>query len=165
MAFIPPADVLEGFNKIKSFCTKKCPEFISFSFLDYLEKYYIGEFDIKTNTRKWLYFPVSTLNLNYRVKNKKTRTNNKGERFNQKIQIDSGDHHLSTVRMVDAWRLEQAHTESVIAKIEIGVEQPPIKLKVELDKSYANVLKNYKSNEMFSFMGQISNIIKILMKN
>jgi hypothetical protein len=74
--------------------------------------------------------------------------------------LHSGDHHLSTVRMVDALRLEQAHTESVIAKIEIGVEQPPNKLQVELDKSYANVLKNYKSSEMFSFMGQLSNIIK-----
>jgi hypothetical protein len=103
---------------------------------------------------------LSTWDLNYRIKKNKPRTNNKVERFNQKIQIDSGDHHLSTVRMVDALRLEQAHTESVIAKIEIGVEQPPNKLQVELDKSYANVLKNYKSSEMFSFMGQISNIIK-----
>jgi hypothetical protein len=39
---------LEGFNKIKSFCIKKCPDFISF--LDYVEKYYLGEYDIKTKT-------------------------------------------------------------------------------------------------------------------
>jgi hypothetical protein len=63
--------------------------------------------------------------------------------------------------MIEALRHEQVNTESIIAKIEIGQEQRPNKLQIDLDKFYLNVLKQYKSSDIFSFMGQIGNIISI----
>jgi hypothetical protein len=157
-AFLPPADVVNGFLKVKLFCYKNCPEFMKF--LDYVEKYYIGEHDEKTKIRKKPYSSILTWNLHHRILNNKPRTNNKVERFNQKIQKDNGDHHLSTINMIEALRLEQVHTESIIPKIDIGLERPN-KLQIDLDKSYLNVLKQYKSSDMFSFMGLIGNIISI----
>jgi hypothetical protein len=35
--------------------------------------------------------------------------------------------------MIEALRLEQVHTESIIAKIEIGQEQCPNKLQIDLE--------------------------------
>ena len=35
-----------------------------------------------------------------------------------KNEIDSGGHHLSTVNMIEALRLEQENTEAILAKIE-----------------------------------------------
>jgi hypothetical protein len=45
----------------------------------------------------------------------KPRTNNKGERFKQKIQIDSGGQHLSCLNMMEALKLEHGNTEAVLA--------------------------------------------------
>ena len=117
-AFLPPADVVNGFLKVKLFCSKNCPELMKF--LDYVEGYFIGEHDEKTKIKKKTFFSILTWNLHHRILKNKPRTNNKVERFNQKIQKDNGDHHLNTINMIEALRLEQVHTESIMAKIEIG---------------------------------------------
>ena len=72
-----------------------------------MEQYYIGEQDEKSKIRKKTFFPILTWNLHHRRLNNKPRTNNKVERFNQIIQKDNGDHHLSQINMIEALRLEQ----------------------------------------------------------
>ena len=63
-------------------------------FLDYIEQYYIGKINEKEKVIAKPYFPISTWNLHNRIVNKKPRTYNKVERFNQKIQVDIGGQKL-----------------------------------------------------------------------
>ena len=158
LAFLPSKDVLSGFLIVKQFCIENCARFMPF--LDYVEKYYIGGRDSISNKRHKAYFPINTWNLHLRILENKPRTNNKVERFNQKIQIDSGGHHLSCLNMIEVLRLEQGNTEAVLAKIDVGAENAKNKLNLELDRAYVNVLKQYDSNLIFDFIKKISHIIQ-----
>jgi hypothetical protein len=117
LAFIPTDDVLEGFLKVKYYCFKSCAAFEPY--LDYIETYYVGKLDDKLHKRLKPYLSIPTWNY-HRIINNKPRTNNKVKRFNQKIQVDNDNHHLSFTDMIEALRLEKVNTESLVVEINMG---------------------------------------------
>jgi hypothetical protein len=158
LAFLISKDMLSGFLIVKQFCGENCAQFMPF--LDYVEKYYIGGRDSVSDIGQKAYFPINTWNLHSGILENKPRTNNKVERFNQKIQIDRGGHHLSCLNMIEALRFKQGNTEAILAKIDVGCENSKNKFNLDLDKAYQNVLKQYDPNKIFDFIKKISHIIK-----
>ena len=148
---------MNGFVKVEEYATTNCPEYLSF--LAYVEEYYIGLIDKKTNQRKQPRFDISTWNVHDRIINNKPRTSNKIERFNKEFAVDTGSYHLATNDLIENLRLEQGHTESVIVKINLGKENPQHILYQELDKAYVNLVKSYDKEDFLAFLINISRVI------
>lgn len=103
---------------------------------------------------------ISQWNLYERVKNGQPRTNNKTERYNQQIQTDAGNNHLTVCQMIENLRLEQGNTERLIVKINMGHVNTKKNVLQEMDEMYLNLVANYNKEEILEFLISISRVIE-----
>ena len=113
----PPKDVIKTVKEIKALginCKKFDP------MLTYFETFYIGKL-VKNSetTRKVPVYPIKRWNVFSRVKEGKARTNNSQEVWHKLFAYDAKVH-PSFNKLVENFRLEQQHTEVVIAQIQAG---------------------------------------------
>lgn len=115
LAFLPPKDVVTGFNQIK----KSSPE--SFEcILNYFERFYIGKLKPNSKTQRVVpMFPIECWNVFERVKQRLPRTNNNVENWHSRIQADVRKK-LNVFMVVELLRLEQDKSESDYARLVNG---------------------------------------------
>ena len=158
LCFSPINDVIHGFSIVYEYASNNCTEYLEF--LDYIEKFYVGEKDGNTGLKKIPFFPIETWNLYSRIKENKPRTNNTVERWKKQIQIDSGEHHLGFLDFIESLRLEQGITESNIVLVKTGVENKKKQKYIDVDNQFINCLKLYNPDEKFDFLCSIIAIIQ-----
>lgn len=155
IAYLPECDVVVGLSLLKDYVEKKSTtSFIST--LDYFEKTYIGNLKKNSRTvRNAARYPIKTWNLHQQVLNRLPMTNNSVESWHGAIkEHDRVD--MKICKLIEFLRVEQANTETYIAKIKAGYVHKVKTIQKDIFSRIFSLVTNYKKTKMFEFMSNVN---------
>ncbi|CAF0812115.1 unnamed protein product [Brachionus calyciflorus] len=155
LAFIPPKDVIFGFEMIKQMSPSKL-----IPILDYFEKYYIGV-PVKNDSTKRVIplFQIKYWNLYKRICKELTRTNNNIEAWHKSLSQDI-ESHPTIFKLLKHLRREQRMTEQLFDEIKSGRIFQRSKKEVKKDQNIKLHLENYNKENLVEFFDKLILILK-----
>ena len=156
LAYLPEEDVIEGFLKVKQNINENFVEI-----LEYFERVYVGNLKPLSRTARCnARFPISTWNLYKRVINKMPKTNNSVESWHSQISQNCKKH-LTVNQLTELLRKEQSNMENNLTKLDMGEVKKRANASVKKDNNLYNLCINYKRENMFKFLENVSLNLKL----
>jgi len=147
LAFLPPNDVIQAFQFIKS----SSP--VQFAgILKYFETYYIGK-RVKQNAelRKVPMFPINIWSVYERVLNDDPRCNNSLEAWHNAFALKVGDAHPTIYKFIQHLREEQDSAIKWIAQVHSGIKVADNIKERKRNERIKFVVQNYSNNSLRDF--------------
>ena len=168
LAYIPPGDVPEVFESLKSNLDSETDDQRIFDFYDYLEKNYIGlKQEVTTGrgknkkttiTRQKPRYEIEMWSVFSRINECLPRTNNFTEAWHNCFSAMLLSH-PGFYSLVDALRKEQKLTEDKLVKLRTGIVYKRKPNYVLLDERLKNVLSTYDKSNFIEFYQNIQLIL------
>ncbi|XP_034936450.1 uncharacterized protein [Chelonus insularis] len=162
LAFIPPKDVIEGYELIVGCDFYKCNSDDLEDLLAYFEMTWIGQLCHNKKKRKKPLFDISMLNCYQAVINDLLRSNNPIEGWHSGFNRRVGVSHASIGLFLNKLKDEQSRNEALISQIDTGlnvVTQP--KTYRDYNVRLKKVVMNYDSSDKLGYLRSIAKIISI----
>lgn len=163
LAFVPPADVIEAFDLIKSNLNAENNSLIKL--YDYFEETYIRvnkEVARTRNNSKFErikpMFDIELWNVYDRVVNNMPRTNNFVEAWYGAFS-SMLNKHPNVNQLIDELRKEQNNTDTTIIQLDSGRIYKRKPKYVEIDERISNVVNNYNSKNKTEYINNICFLI------
>ncbi|XP_034946184.1 uncharacterized protein [Chelonus insularis] len=162
LAFIPPADVIEGYELLDSTNYYDCHSDMSYEFLSYFESTWIGKSRHNKNKRDKPRFSIKLWNCYGAVIRDQLRSNNSREGWHNRFNRRVNTCHASIRLFLNAMKDEQVKTETLITQINTGLDiSTRRRAYCNYDDRLKNVVIFYNANDKLDYLKIIAKIISL----
>ncbi|XP_044578895.1 uncharacterized protein LOC123261369 [Cotesia glomerata] len=166
LAFIPPGDVIAGYEEILSCNHYDVNSDILESLLSYFEFTWIGETRRNIKKRSNPLFNIKLWNCYAAVIGDETRTNNHVEGWHNGFNRRVGTCHASTNVLINKLKDEQSRSEALITQMDTGMKVAGQRRAYhDYNARLKKVILDYDSADKFNYLRRVAKIISINVDN
>lgn len=164
LAFTPPEDVVENYEKLEEseFFTSPENELLLRPLLDYFEETWVGRYDRRRQGRRQPMFDINFWNCYNACHEALPKTNNDIEGWHRRFSSLIYSYHPSIWKFIDAIRMDEKQNRKKIEELIAGHE-PPAKRKCYKDTAanISRIVREYSGRNLIDYLRGIAHNLEL----